>query len=96
MATPGSSFTPTPLGHEGNVRVGHHPRANALQSDESQFLLLNADGRLRIWRQAHEAMDPACQVVTVQVHGGSVMVRGVSSWRCLGYLVRAPTFLSAI
>ncbi|GFV37735.1 uncharacterized protein TNCV_1001731 [Trichonephila clavipes] len=30
-------------------------------SDESRFQLLNADGRLRIWHQAHEAMDPACQ-----------------------------------
>ncbi|GFU39933.1 hypothetical protein TNCV_2531771 [Trichonephila clavipes] len=28
-------------------------------SDESRFRLLNADGRLRIWRQAHEAMDTA-------------------------------------
>ncbi|GFU91487.1 uncharacterized protein TNCV_2542551 [Trichonephila clavipes] len=31
MATPGSSFTPTPLGHEDNLEVRHHPRANALQ-----------------------------------------------------------------
>ncbi|GFW56417.1 transposable element Tc1 transposase [Trichonephila clavipes] len=30
-------------------------------SDESQFRLLNTDGRLRIWRPAHEAMDLACQ-----------------------------------
>ncbi|GFU66879.1 uncharacterized protein TNCV_895151 [Trichonephila clavipes] len=42
-------------------------------SDESRFRLLNADWRLRIERQAHEAMDPACQVGTVQRHGGSVM-----------------------
>ncbi|GFV87765.1 hypothetical protein TNCV_780471 [Trichonephila clavipes] len=26
---PGSSFTPTPLGHEDNLEVRHHPRANA-------------------------------------------------------------------
>ncbi|GFY13578.1 transposable element Tcb2 transposase [Trichonephila clavipes] len=38
-------------------------------SDESRFRLLNADGRLRIWCQAHEARDPACQVGTVQGHG---------------------------
>ncbi|GFW69598.1 HTH_Tnp_Tc3_2 domain-containing protein [Trichonephila clavipes] len=38
-------------------------------SDESRFRLLNADGRLRIWRQAHEAMNPAYQVGTVQGHG---------------------------
>ncbi|GFW79478.1 HTH_Tnp_Tc3_2 domain-containing protein [Trichonephila clavipes] len=29
-------------------------------SNESRFRLLNADGRLRIWHQAHEAMDNAC------------------------------------
>ncbi|GFW99816.1 transposable element Tc1 transposase [Trichonephila clavipes] len=29
--------------------------------DESRFRLLNADRSLRIWRQAHEAIDPACQ-----------------------------------
>ncbi|GFV31569.1 hypothetical protein TNCV_4938801 [Trichonephila clavipes] len=34
-------------------------------------------GRLRIWRQAHEAMDPTCQVGTVPGHGGSIIVWGV-------------------
>ncbi|GFT99496.1 uncharacterized protein TNCV_3239431 [Trichonephila clavipes] len=29
--------------------------------------------RLRIWRQAHEAIDPACLVGTVQGHGGLIM-----------------------
>ncbi|GFW81438.1 uncharacterized protein TNCV_377861 [Trichonephila clavipes] len=46
-------------------------------SDETLIRLLNANGRLRIWRQAHEAMDPACQVGTVQGNGGSIMVKGV-------------------
>ncbi|GFW93692.1 uncharacterized protein TNCV_4542191 [Trichonephila clavipes] len=36
MATSGSSFTPTPLGHEDNL-VGHHPRANALQWHPARF-----------------------------------------------------------
>ncbi|GFW74405.1 uncharacterized protein TNCV_2413041 [Trichonephila clavipes] len=27
--------------------------------DESRFRLLHTDGRMRIWHQAHEAMDPA-------------------------------------
>ncbi|GFX75826.1 hypothetical protein TNCV_2237981 [Trichonephila clavipes] len=31
MATSGSSLTPTPPGHEDNLEVGHHLRANALQ-----------------------------------------------------------------
>ncbi|GFV59901.1 transposable element Tcb2 transposase [Trichonephila clavipes] len=39
-------------------------------SDESRFRLLKADGRLRIWRQAHEAMYPAYQVGTIQGYGG--------------------------
>ncbi|GFU87703.1 uncharacterized protein TNCV_1701471 [Trichonephila clavipes] len=44
-------------------------------SDESQFRLLNADGRLRIWRQAHQAMDLACQIGIAQGHGGSIKVQ---------------------
>ncbi|GFU51021.1 hypothetical protein TNCV_4462131 [Trichonephila clavipes] len=32
MVTPGSSFTPTPLGYEENVGVGQPSRANALQA----------------------------------------------------------------
>ncbi|GFX15531.1 integrase catalytic domain-containing protein [Trichonephila clavipes] len=65
-------------------------------SDESRFRLLNADGRLRIWRQAHEAIDPACQVGTVQGYGGSIVVWGVFSWQFLGSVVRVPTSLNAI
>ncbi|GFS76161.1 transposable element Tcb2 transposase [Trichonephila clavipes] len=62
----------------------------------SRFRLLNADGRLRIWRQVHETMDPACQVGTVQGHSGSIMVWGVFSRHCLGSLVSVPIFLNAI
>ncbi|GBM53755.1 Transposable element Tcb2 transposase [Araneus ventricosus] len=62
-------------------------------SDESRFRLFRADGKLRIWRQVHEAMDPACQVGTVQGHGGSIMVWGVFSWQ---FLVLVPTSLNAI
>ncbi|GFU95292.1 transposable element Tc1 transposase [Trichonephila clavipes] len=35
------------------------------QSGEIRFQQLNAAGRLRIWHQAHEAMDSACQFGTV-------------------------------
>ncbi|GFY36504.1 hypothetical protein TNCV_27101 [Trichonephila clavipes] len=31
MATPGSSFTSTPLGHEDNLEVRYHPGAKTLQ-----------------------------------------------------------------
>lgn len=34
-------------------------------SDGSRFRLLNANGSLKTWRHAHEAMDPACRVITV-------------------------------
>ncbi len=42
-------------------------------SDESRFLLLHSDGRVRIWRKEHESMDPSCLVSTVQAGGGGVM-----------------------
>ncbi|GBO39366.1 hypothetical protein AVEN_69439-1 [Araneus ventricosus] len=65
-------------------------------SDESRLGLLHFDGRLRIWRQAHEAMDNACQVGTVQGHGGSIMVWCVSSWQFSASLVLVPTSLNPI
>ncbi len=47
---------------------------NVAWSDESWFLLLHSDGRVRIWRKEHESMDPSCLVSTVQAGGGGVMV----------------------
>ncbi|GFY23894.1 uncharacterized protein TNCV_3536881 [Trichonephila clavipes] len=37
MSTPGSSFTPTPLGHEDNLEVKHHPRADTSQWHPSRL-----------------------------------------------------------
>ncbi|GFV72083.1 hypothetical protein TNCV_2460161 [Trichonephila clavipes] len=37
MVTPGSSFTPTPLGPEDNLEVKHHPQVNALQALRSSL-----------------------------------------------------------
>ncbi|GFW59008.1 hypothetical protein TNCV_2831141 [Trichonephila clavipes] len=58
--------------------------------------LLNAHHReLRIWRQAHEAMDPACQVETVQEQDSSIMVYGVfSSNGCEVLCTNLPQFNS--
>ncbi|GFW77698.1 transposable element Tcb2 transposase [Trichonephila clavipes] len=56
----------------------------------------NANEWLKIWHQAHEAMDPACQVGSVQGYGGSIAVQGAFSWHCLGSLVRLPTSLNAM
>ncbi|GFT65897.1 transposable element Tc1 transposase [Trichonephila clavipes] len=65
-------------------------------SNESRFRLLKADGRWKIWCQAHKAVDPAYQVGTVQERGDSIMVWGVSSGHCLGSLAHVPTSLNAI
>ncbi|GBL95819.1 hypothetical protein AVEN_738-1 [Araneus ventricosus] len=41
-------------------------------------------------------MDLACQVSTVQGHGGSIMVCGVFSWQFWGSLLLVPTSLNVI
>ncbi|GFV65803.1 hypothetical protein TNCV_651261 [Trichonephila clavipes] len=43
MATHGSLFTPTPLGHEDNLEVRHHPRANTLHVDLRSSKKANAE-----------------------------------------------------
>ncbi len=69
---------------------------NVAWSDESQFLLRNSDGRVRIWRTEHESMDPSCLVSTVQAGGGGgVMVWEISSWHTLGPLVPIEHRLNA-
>ncbi|GFU26546.1 transposable element Tc1 transposase [Trichonephila clavipes] len=65
-------------------------------SNGPPFQLHNADGKLRMRRQAHKPVDPVCQIGTVKGHGGSNMVQDVFSWHCLGSLVRVPTSLNAI
>ncbi|GFW03553.1 transposable element Tc1 transposase, partial [Trichonephila clavipes] len=57
---------------------------------------LKGDRRLRIWRQAHEAMHSACQVGTVQGHDRSIMVWGIFSGHCLESLISIPTSLKGI
>ncbi len=59
---------------------------NVAWSDESLFLLRHSDGRVRVWHNEHESMDPSCLVSTVQAAGG-VMVWGIFSWHTLGTLV---------
>ncbi|GFT04186.1 transposable element Tcb2 transposase [Trichonephila clavipes] len=65
-------------------------------SDRFRLRLLKADRRLRIWRQTHEAMYPACQGGNKKGHGGSIMIWGVFSWNCLGPFVRVQASLNAI
>ena len=59
----------------------------SLWSDESWFLLRHTDGRVRIWQQQHESMDPTCRVSTVQDGGCSVMVWAMIYWHTLGLLI---------
>ncbi|GFY23559.1 transposable element Tcb2 transposase [Trichonephila clavipes] len=42
--------------------------------DESSFRLLNTNGKLIRWRKAHESMDHACPVGTLQGHDVSVRI----------------------
>lgn len=57
-------------------------------SDESRFQLVRADGRVRVWRRPHEAMDPSFQQGTVQACGGSIMKWAVFTWNGLCPLVQ--------
>ncbi|GFV95483.1 transposable element Tcb2 transposase [Trichonephila clavipes] len=62
--------------------------------NESRFQLKRADGRVRVWRQPYESIDPTCQQGTVQAGGGSEIVWGVGSWRDMGPLIRLDTTLT--
>ncbi|GFV68453.1 transposable element Tcb2 transposase [Trichonephila clavipes] len=64
-------------------------------SDESRFQSNRPDGRVRVWRQFHESLDPMCQQGTVQAGGGSEMVWGVCSWPNMGSLMRLETTLTS-
>ncbi|GBN12244.1 hypothetical protein AVEN_48714-1, partial [Araneus ventricosus] len=62
-------------------------------SDEFRFQLYRADGRVRIWRQPHDSVDPTYQQGTAH-SGSSVMVWGVCCWRDIGPLIRLETTLT--
>ncbi|GFV53719.1 HTH_Tnp_Tc3_2 domain-containing protein [Trichonephila clavipes] len=64
-------------------------------SDESIFQLNRVEGRVQVWRQSHESMDPTCQQMTVQAGGGSVIVWGACSWCDMGFLIRLDMTLTA-
>ncbi|GFW49398.1 uncharacterized protein TNCV_3059051 [Trichonephila clavipes] len=46
---------------------GHREWKRVTWGDESRFRLLNADGRLIIWSPVHEVMDPAYQIVLLEI-----------------------------
>ncbi len=47
-------------------------------------MLRHSDGRVRIWHEEHESMDPSCLVLKVQAGGGGVMVWGIFYLHKLG------------
>lgn len=51
------------------------------------FCCRHTDGRIRIWRQQLESMDPTYFVSTVQASSGGVMVWAIFSWLTLGWLI---------
>ncbi len=75
---------------------------NVAWSDESRFVLRHSDGRVRIWHEEHESVDPSCLVSAVQAGSGGVMVWGIYSWHTLGPFVpiehqlNATAFLSIV
>ncbi|GFV27921.1 transposable element Tc1 transposase [Trichonephila clavipes] len=60
MATPGSSFAPTPLDHEDNLGVRNHINwGRIVFSDKSHFQLCPADNRRHVRRRPGQHVDPA-------------------------------------
>jgi transposase len=57
-----------------------------LWSDESRFTIFQADGRLNVWREAHERYQPAC-MQHIDRRGSGIMVWGCFSWYGLGPLI---------
>ena len=56
-------------------------------TDESRFKLFNPDGKLRVWRESNQRLNPDCIVKTVQGCGGSVLIWGCFYGDKLGPLI---------
>ncbi|GBN94236.1 hypothetical protein AVEN_226811-1 [Araneus ventricosus] len=52
------------------------------------------NGRVQVWRQPHESIDPTCPQETVQSGGASVMVWNMCDCRDIGPLIRLETTLT--
>lgn len=52
-----------------------------------EFLFFSAAGRVYVWRQSNEAVNPDCFLPTVKHKGGSVMVWTAISWTSVGPIV---------
>ncbi|MBJ3215703.1 transposase [Salmonella enterica subsp. enterica serovar Corvallis] len=67
---------------------------NVAWTDESRFTLVHADGRVRVRRKPHEAMDPSCQQGTLQACGDGILVWGLFTGTDMGPLVRVTSSLT--
>lgn len=67
---------------------------NVVLYDESCLQIYRADGRIHIWRQPHESMEPTCQQRVVQVGRISEVVWSVCSWLHMGPLIHLQTILA--
>ena len=56
-----------------------------IYSNESKFNLIDADGRVKVWRQKGERYSPECTLKTVRGGGDSLMF-----WGCIGYNFIGP------
>ncbi|GFV63825.1 uncharacterized protein TNCV_2278291 [Trichonephila clavipes] len=65
MATPGSSFTPTPLAHEVNLEVRQHPRANVLQWCPATFNFPNRGRKCNRVKRVVSARKTAARLLNV-------------------------------
>ncbi len=74
-----------------NIRLGS-PKLDNRRLENVAWSGLNfccdmSDGRVKIWHEEHECMDPSCLVSMAQAGGGGVMVWDIFSWHTLSPLV---------
>ena len=71
----------------GHLNWCDGPWQHFVFSDESRFVLYRQDGRVRVLRQAHEALLDECIQPRAQAGGGGVTIWGVCHSRGK-YLIR--------
>ena len=64
-------------------------------SDESKFNFFHSDGRVKVWRQAHERYHPDCTANTIKGFGGSLMFWGCITFQKLGPLIEVKSTLNS-
>ncbi|GBM53193.1 Transposable element Tc1 transposase [Araneus ventricosus] len=65
-------------------------------SDESQFRIHHADGRVRVRRMPGELLFPSCTAGHTQAGGGGIMLWGTFSWAAMGPVVVVERTMKAV